>query len=152
MFAHLSKQYRRSCFEFLNETCWFTVHFRCHLVQFIFERLILLRLPNLFPPPPSKGLNAAEGVCKLYYETKFLSEILCKLICSFAIFFTLPPWVIIHAAFFERISIQFTVIENYSFGVFCLSVFTGVSRKIFTYVSIALKLPVINSPYCTILT
>ena len=39
MFAHLSKHYRRFCFEFLNETFRFTFPFRCHLVKFIFEKV-----------------------------------------------------------------------------------------------------------------
>jgi len=55
------------------------------------------------------------------YKIKFLSEILCKLICSFAVLI-LELWANIHAPFFERISFNFTVtqmIENYSLGALC---------------------------------
>jgi len=62
MFAHLSKYYRRSCFEFLNETFWFTFPFRCHLVKFIFEKVNFASLYKIF----SKVLNVAEGVFKLF--------------------------------------------------------------------------------------
>lgn len=67
MFAHLSKHCRRSCFEFLNETRWFTFPFRCHLVKFIFEKV------NFISHSRScffKVLNVAEGVFKLFLRNK----------------------------------------------------------------------------------
>jgi len=62
MFAHLGKHYRRSCFEYLNETFWFTIPFRCHLVKFIFEKVNFASPFKIF----FKVLNVAEGVLKLF--------------------------------------------------------------------------------------
>ena len=54
-------------------------------ILFIFKKVSFASLSKIFF---FKVLNVAEGVLKnfFFYEIKFLSEILCKLICSFAVF------------------------------------------------------------------